>query len=127
MKKIIFFAVALFALVACKTGLTQVNDVSVTQFERFIQQNDVQLVDVRTPEEFAEGHIKGAININVKDANFVASAEKQLRKSKPVAVYCRSGKRSAMACALLKAKGFKTTNLLGGILGWQSEGKAVEK
>ncbi|MDE5976124.1 MAG: rhodanese-like domain-containing protein, partial [Muribaculaceae bacterium] len=51
----------------------------------------------------------------------------RLDKSKPVAVYCRSGKRSADAANLLSSEGFKVTNLLGGILAWEDDKKPIEK
>ena len=64
--------------------------------------DDCVLVDVRTPEEFKEGHLKGAINIDVKDSiNFMKNAIEQLPKNKTVMVYCRSGRRSAMAAGLV--------------------------
>jgi rhodanese-related sulfurtransferase len=73
-----------------------------------------QLLDVRTPEEYAEGHIANALNVNYYDANFKDQVSK-LDKHKPVYVYCRSGKRSANASEDMKALGFKEIyNLVGG-------------
>jgi len=72
------------------------------------------LLDVRTPEEFAEGHIQGAVNIDIYDAQFSSQLDK-LDKSKPVYVYCRSGARSSNASEMMKKKGFKEVyNLIGG-------------
>lgn len=88
---------------------------------------DIQLVDVRTPKEYAEGHIKGADNINIYDDNFMEQMSK-LDKSKPVYVYCRSGHRSGNSAKMLKKAGFsKVYDLKGGILAWKSENKKTEK
>ena len=98
---------------------------NVDNFSKYITNDSVQLVDVRTPEEYAEGHISGAKNINVFDSDFVDEAEKTLDKSKPVAVYCRSGKRSADAARELSDIGFNVANLEGGILVWKEEHKPI--
>jgi thioredoxin 1 len=85
-----------------------------------------QLVDVRSPEEYKEGHLKGSLNINVQSDAFAAEVAK-LDKKKPVMVYCRSGRRSAMAQGKLEEMGFtEVYNLDGGITDWQSAGKPVE-
>lgn len=90
----------------------------VAGFAKLITNPDEQILDVRTPAEFAEGHIAGAVNIDIYDDNFMADALKTLDPSRPVAVYCRSGKRSADAASRLAAKGYRVTNLEGGILAW---------
>ena len=97
----------------------------VQEFSKYISNDDVQLVDVRTPEEYDEGHIAGSKNINVFDKDFVDEAEQTLDKSKPVAVYCRSGKRSADAAEKLTEHGFKVTNLEGGILAWKEQNQPI--
>lgn len=85
------------------------------------------VVDVRTPEEFTEGHIKGALNINFKDETFLELITK-LDKSKPVFVYCRSGKRSGAAAQEMSKAGFKQVyDLKGGIINWtQSNNETVK-
>lgn len=98
-------------------------DTDVAGFANLLKDKNVQLLDVRTPEEYAEGHIRGAKNINVYDRNFIEVAVESLDKSRPVAVYCRSGRRSAEAAELLAKKGYKVTNLEGGYLAWE---KAVK-
>ena len=62
------------------------------------------LIDVRSPGEFASGHVKGAVNIPV---DRLGNQVQVLKKDKPVVVYCRSGARSMAAKALLEKKGFK--------------------
>ena len=90
--------------------------------------DDCVLVDVRTPAEFKEGHLKGAINIDVKDSiNFMKKALEVLPKEKTVMVYCRSGHRSAMAAGKLAAKGYMVFNLEGGYKAWTEAGKETEK
>jgi rhodanese-related sulfurtransferase len=81
----------------------------------------VQLIDVRTPAEFKQGHIKGALNIDVTDASFEKDLE-QLNKNKPVYIYCRSGQRSNTAAKKMAQAGFDTLyDLKGGINNWDKE------
>ena len=68
--------------------------VNVEDFDSIIQDEEVQRLDVRTLAEYSEGHIAKTININVMDDSFASMADSLLQKSKPVALYCRSGKRS---------------------------------
>ena len=90
--------------------------------------DDCVLLDVRTPEEYKEGHLKGAINIDVKDSvNFKKKALAQLPKDKTVMVYCRSGRRSANAAGILAVEGYMVFSLEGGILAWKEAGKEIEK
>ncbi|MDE6022613.1 MAG: rhodanese-like domain-containing protein [Muribaculaceae bacterium] len=120
MKKLIFILIAMLGLNNGCVSAQNNNyaDVDVVGFAKLLQSDNVQLLDVRTPEEFAEGHIKGAMNIDIYNKDFIDVAEKTLDKTKPVAVYCRSGRRSADAAGLLSEKGYKVTNLEGGILAW---------
>ena len=82
---------------------------------------------MREPEEFEEGHIVGAVLIDVNEQDFLEKALATLDKQRPVAVYCRSGRRSARAASMLASQGFKVTNLGGGVLAWQDLGKALVK
>lgn len=81
----------------------------------------VQIVDVRTAEEFAEGHIPGAEQIDVNDRDFMAKCRDRLDTGRTVAVYCRSGRRSKKAAAMLSAAGYRVIELSGGFLGWDGE------
>lgn len=96
----------------------------VQAFSEFIA-DDVQLLDVRTAAEYAEGHLSGAVNIDVKQPDFLQQAQSRLVASRPVAVYCRSGRRSASAAKQLADAGFTVTNLKGGIMAWRLAGKDV--
>ncbi|WP_081956193.1 rhodanese-like domain-containing protein [Jejuia pallidilutea] len=91
-------------------------------FSAKIDKGGVQLIDVRTPKEYAEGHIENAININYYSKNFEDSL-KLLDIKKPVYIYCRSGKRSAKSVSKFRAVGFDSIyELEGGMLNWRSEG-----
>ena len=79
---------------------------------------NAQLVDVRTAAEYAEGHIADAIHIDVKQKNFLQTADSLLDKTRPVAVYCKGGVRSRQAAQLLLDHGFIVYNLQDGYDGW---------
>lgn len=72
------------------------------------------IIDVRTPEEFAEQHLQGALNINLRDADFVQQIQ-ALDRSTPYAVYCRSGNRSAQAVQIMKDLGFTSVSDHGSV------------
>ena len=79
---------------------------------------DVQLIDVRTPNEYRNGFIANAENINFKSKNFLSQISK-LDKSKPVLLYCSAGGRSAKASIIFDSLGFKEIyDLKGGYLSW---------
>lgn len=112
---------------SCQHRLSSTSKVSVNGvvkkevFKEIIGLGKVQLVDVRTPEEFLAGHIDKAKNINFNDPNFKQTIATSLNKNKPVAIYCRSGRRSASALIILKEMGFKDIyDLEGGFLNWQA-------
>lgn len=87
---------------------------------------DVQLVDVRTPEEFSEGHLKGAKNLDYNSEGFEASLE-SLQKDKPVMVYCFVGGRSGQAAKLMVQKGFtQVIDMQGGYKKWTEEGLPIQ-
>ena len=76
------------------------------------------LIDVRTSKEYKQGHIEGAINIDVKDSSFVNNLSK-LDKNKTYLIYCRSGKRSQKAGSIMTTNDFEEIyDLKGGYLGW---------
>ncbi len=88
---------------------------------------DIQLIDVRTPKEYAAGHIKSAVNINFFDDDFISQMSK-LDKDKEIYVYCRSGGRSGKASKKLEAAGFtKVYNLKGGFKNWSGSNLEVVK
>ena len=88
---------------------------------------NVQLVDVRTPDEYRSGYIAGAVNINFNSADF-AQQMARLDKEKPLMVYCAVGGRSGKAAAKLTQMGFKNvTDLEGGMNAWKAANKPVIK
>ena len=91
-----------------------------SDFAKTISNREVQLVDVRTAGEYTSRHIPGAVNIDVQSASFDTNASK-LDKSRPVALYCRSGARSKVAAKKLADKGFTVYELDRGISGWTGE------
>ena len=97
----------------------------VQGFSELITNPDVILLDVRTADEYAEGHIEGAILIDQKQSDFMEKAKDTLPIDKTIAVYCRSGRRSANAADKLADIGYKCVNLKGGIIAWKEAGMPV--
>jgi rhodanese-related sulfurtransferase/predicted small secreted protein len=88
---------------------------------------DIQLIDVRTPKEYNNGHIKNAVNINFYDDDFYNQMSK-LDKDKEIYIYCRSGGRSGRAAKKLKTAGFtKVYDLQGGFINWNKNNLEVIK
>jgi len=103
------------------------SSVNANDFEKAIQSKEAQIVDVRRPEEYKEGHIKGAILANWQDAAQFEEKTKSLDKNKPVYLYCLAGVRSSKAADALIKKGFtKVIHLDGGIEAWKAAGKPLE-
>lgn len=126
-KKAIFAIGLLLVICACVKKKEFVS-YKPAKFEKLIQEGTVvQLVDVRRPDEYAAGHISNAVLINVQDSVFIERADSLLDKSKPVAVYCRSGKRSKDAANKLSKEGYKVYELDSGYLGWAEYRKTKNK
>lgn len=126
----IFLLSALFSLVSCTFSLKKevngegkVYSVSVEAFADSISKPGVQLVDVRTPQEFEEGNIPGSVNIDVMTGRFGETALEQLDKGYPVAVYCRSGNRSKDAAKVLSMMGYNVVELDEGYNVWVESGR----
>jgi len=96
-------------------------------FETELKKDTVaQLLDVRTPDEYNEGHIKGAMQANIqKEQEFIRRAQ-ALDQKKTVYVYCLSGSRSQAAATWLRQHGYNVKQLEGGITAWKNAGKPVE-
>ena len=114
---------------ACTSKEEKYKNLTSAQFEQLIKDSTIQLVDVRTVAEYTEGYIPGSLTINVKDEEgFPLAVDELLDKDRPVAVYCRSGRRSRTAAELLIKKGFqKVYNLDKGITNWLEEGREINK
>jgi rhodanese-related sulfurtransferase len=125
-----FIFLLLSVFISCTSESTaqaqvQSGKVNVAQFEQLIAKGNVQLIDVRTPEEYKAGHLKGATNIDFYATDFAARMKK-LDANKPVLVYCAVGGRSGSAASKLSGMGFKQIyDLQGGIRAWASQGKQV--
>ena len=115
-----FFA-GLCAIFGCHAK--DFRSVDADEFAREIADEGVLVLDVRTVSEYAEGHIQGAVNVDVLASGF---AEKiaALDKAKTLAIYCRSGRRSKSAAEQAVKQGFKVVELDGGVLSWR--GKLVQ-
>ena len=117
MKKILTILLAGLGLnTACSQNF---ENMEVKEFAELIADPSVVILDVRKADEFAEGHIKGAILIDQFQSDFVEQAQAKLPKEKAIAIYCRSGRRSANAAGKLADVGYKCVNLKGGILAWK--------
>ena len=81
------------------------------------------LIDVRTPEEYAEGHIEGAVLMNVMDEQTFLAGIDTLDASHTYYIYCRSGRRSQKASGLMSERGLKVVDLQGGYNAWQKAEK----
>ena len=146
---IVMLVVVFVAAWACRpsSGGVGYSTVGVDEFEQLIAQKDsVVVLDVRTRNEYKEGHLRDAVLIDVKTDSFMMAARQLLpppamqndtvntpatqndnvdTPAKIIAVYCRSGRRSAMAAEMLAAEGYKMVNLDGGIQAWEKAGKEI--
>ncbi len=124
MKKILTCLLAVLGLTtACGQGNFENTDVQ--GFAELIADSGVVILDVRTAAEFAEWHIQGAILIDQGQSDFVEKAKATLPMDKKIAIYCRSGRRSANAAGRLADIGYKCVNLKGGIIAWKDAGKPI--
>lgn len=124
MKKILTCLLAALGLTSASCQQNYENT-DVQGFAELIADSCVVILDVRTSTEFAEGHIPGAILIDQGQSDFVEKAKATLPTEKAIAIYCRSGRRSANAASKLADIGYKCVNLKGGITAWKEAGKPV--
>jgi rhodanese-related sulfurtransferase len=127
MKRLILFvlcnAVLLLGTNCIESNTETIQLVTAEEMQSILDVEEAQLIDVRTPEEYEEIHILNAQNIDFYSPTFEEEISK-LDKTKPVILYCRSGKRSAMCAEKLKEAGFeKIYDLEGGISKWQHSNK----
>lgn len=119
--------VAALAMLGLNTACGQGNfeNAEVSEFAELVADSNVVVLDVRTASEFAEGHLERAINIDYHQSDFVEKAKATLPLDKKIAVYCRSGRRSAGAAGKLGDEGYKLVNLKGGIIAWKEANRPV--
>lgn len=126
MKKILTCLLATLGLTtAC--GQQNFENVDVDAFANLIADTSVVVLDVRSAGEYAEGHIEGALLIDQGQSDFMEKAKATLPLDKKIAVYCRSGRRSANAAGRLANEGYQCVNLKGGIIAWKEAQKPVSK
>ena len=100
-------------------------ELGAAEFAAALKRPGTTIVDVRTPQEYAQGHLPGAVNVDVSSPDFAAQIA-TLDPSAPYAVYCRSGNRSGVAVATMAEQGFTDAYHLGGGIGaWQDAGGEV--
>ena len=123
MYKSIFIFIAVIVLHSCSNAQTtsSVNHLSATEVANQLKKDtNVQVLDVRTPSEFKNGHVPNAINANINNDDFSTQIA-ALDKTKPVFVYCLSGGRSSAAVKQLRASGFKNVvEMPGGMMEWRA-------
>ena len=128
MKRLIFTIVMGFSFFGLFGQANKFQTVDVNEFEKFIADTNVVLLDVRTAAEHAEGFIPGThFNIDVLEDTYTKVATETLPKDKPVALYCRSGNRSKNAARILAENGYQVVELGTGYRGWVAAGKDIEK
>ena len=127
MKRFMGILTMLCALIGCNAQNEGFKSLSVEEYAKAIEDTTIVRLDVRTAEEYAEGHIEKTLNIDVLKSDFEKKAVAALPKNKTIAVNCRSGKRSKNAARILVKNGFKVIELDAGYNGWTSTGMPVTK
>ena len=133
-KNVLILALLVIAIITsmsigCSIGQV-IEDITAQEGFALIQENegnpDFIIVDVRTPEEFVNGHLEDAINLNINSEDFLDELQ-ELDKDKTYLIYCRSGSRSAQAVAVMEELGYKEVYDMGGIMDWTAEGFPIVK
>lgn len=134
--KITVLSIVIFAIFAgCVSDTkpsekSRYTDISAKQGKEMIDRKEVFILDVRTPEEYASGHIRGSTLLAIQDIQEPQLGEKlkQIPKDGKILVYCRSGRRSTQASEILVENGYSEVyNMKGGILEWMNAGYEVVK
>lgn len=120
--------IMLCSLFGCSSAQTQgFKSLTVEEYAKAIEDTGIVRLDVRTAEEYADGHIANTINIDVLKDDFEKKTKASLPKDKVIAVNCRSGKRSKNAARILVKNGFKVIELDAGYNDWLAKGMPVTK
>ena len=120
--------IMLCSLFGCSSAQAQgFKSLTVDEYAKVIEDTAIVRLDVRTAEEYADGHIANTINIDVLKDDFEKKAKATLPKDKVIAVNCRSGKRSKNAARILVKNGFKVIELDAGYSDWLAKGMPVTK
>lgn len=126
LRALLLLAALTFAVLVAGCGGTSSLEPGVTlvspgEASALIEDGDVKVVDVRTPEEYASGHVEGAVSIDFYAPDF-ADRIAELDPDREYVVYCRTGHRSAQAAALMADAGLAVDDVEGGIVAWQAAG-----
>ena len=124
MKQLITILSTTLLLLSCNAQ--KANQVPAAEFDKAIKAKEIQLLDVRTKEEYQQGHIVNALQANWNDADEFEKRTTSLNVVKPVYVYCLSGGRSAAAANNLRKKGYNVVELKGGISAWRNANLPTE-
>lgn len=126
--KLMGILIILCSLFGCSSAQTQgFKSLTVDEYAKVIEDTAIVRLDVRTAEEYADGHIANTINIDVLKDDFEKKTKATLPKDKVIAVNCRSGKRSKNAARILVKNGFKVIELDAGYNDWLAKGMPVTK
>ena len=125
--KFFFFLIFLLSAGVLSAQDTTGKAISEMEFSKRMEKRKTVVLDVRTPDEYKEGHIKNAINYNVLDSVAFEKQINTLKKNKRYLLYCKSGIRSGKALMRMQQKGFKQIyHLSGGITAWTGEIEKAE-
>ena len=120
-----FLSAFLFMITACSLNGQQANAINPDAFLKAMSAGEIQVLDVRTADEYKSGHINNALQANWLDKNEFNDRTSHLDKNKTVYIYCLSGGRSGAAAEVLRTKGYNVINLEGGINAWKRESKPL--
>jgi len=123
-----FFTVGLMvAFAPAQATRPAVPKIDAEQFDKLRKAPNSVVLDVRTPQEFAQGHVPGAVNMDISDPTFRKKIA-ELDKSKTYLVHCAAGIRSNRACNMMSSLGLAGLyDYKGGFKDWKAQGKPIEK
>ena len=124
---LLLIALSMASCAGVKSARVHFRSPDVETFAKYIEREDVDVVDGRTPEEYAAGHIEGVdYNLNVRSATFFKDYQ-SLPKEKTIALYCKGGGRSKQVAGVMAGNGYKVVELSVGYDGWVKAGGATAK
>ena len=126
-KRSFIVAISCLNILAACNSHAQQTELSVAEFEKAIAQSNIQVLDVRTQEEYQSGYLKNALLADWNNEAEFQQRVKALDKNLPVYTYCLGGARSSAATQYLRKNGFTAYNLSGGISAWKRDNKPVEQ
>jgi len=109
------------------TALDDRSDIGLDDFRALVEAGGITVVDVRTPGEFATGHVPSAVNFPIDDLDPRDPRIQRLDQKKPIYVICESGARSEVGAEQLASAGFEAVNVYEGMRAWRAAGLPVEK